>query len=107
MTEMARGRSPARKGQRAEQELVRLLLEYGLVCVRVPLSSAAGSKFTEAIHLELRGRTSRVEVKARRQFRTLQAWLAHADLLLLKADQQLPLVVLPLPLFAEIAKVRP
>jgi hypothetical protein len=99
------GRSPGRKGRRVEQELVRQLIECGLVCVRVALSGAAGGKFTGDIHLEVRGRTCRVEVKARREFRTLQTWLARTDLFLLKADRQL--VILPLPLFAELAKVRP
>src|SRR5215510_12750128 len=97
------GRFPARKGRRVEQELTRLLLELGLVCSRVPLSGAAGGDFSSDIHLEIFGQVHRVEVKARRQFRTLHAWLAGAELLLLKADYQPPLVVLPLPLFAKLA----
>jgi hypothetical protein len=47
-----------------------------------------------------------VECKARREFRTLHSWLAGADLLVLKADSQPPLVVLPLPLFAKLAGAR-
>ena len=103
---MVGGRSPARKGRRIEQELVRQLLGLGLVCSRVPLSGAAGGEFSSDIHIELFGRVHRVECKARREFRTLHSWLAGADLLVLKADSQPPLVVLPLPLFAKLAGAR-
>jgi hypothetical protein len=85
-----------------EQELVRLLPELGLVCSRVPLSGAAGGEFAGDIRLELLGRTRRVEVKARREFRTLQGWLGPAELLLLKANRQPPLVVVPLSWFAKL-----
>jgi hypothetical protein len=87
-TEMSGGRSAKRKGRRVEQELVRLLLELGLVCSRVPLSGAAGGAFSGDIQLELLGRVRTVEVKARREFRTLHNWLAGRDLLLLKGDRQ-------------------
>ena len=97
------GRSAKRKGTRIEQVLVRQLLELGLICSRVPLSGAAGGEFSGDIRLELLGHVYRVEVKARREFRTLHSWLTGNDLLLLKADRQPPLVVLPLPLFAELA----
>jgi Holliday junction resolvase len=101
---MSGGRSAKRKGTRVEQGLVRQLIELGLVCSRVPLSGAAGGNFSGDIHLELRGRVHKVEVKARREFRTLHNWLARggANLLLLKADRQGPLVVLPLSFFAEL-----
>jgi hypothetical protein len=101
---MAGGRSPARKGLRVEQELVKLLLALGLVCVRVPLSGAAGGEFTGDIHVELRGHKHRVEVKARKKFATLHSWLAGADLLILKADRQPPLVVLSLAQFVELTQ---
>jgi hypothetical protein len=100
---MTGGRSAKRKGTRIEQELVRQLLKLGLVCSRVPLSGAAGGNFSGDIHVELLGRVHKVEVKARREFRTLHDWLTGNDLLLLKADRQPPLVVLSLPLFAELA----
>jgi Holliday junction resolvase len=99
---MAGGRSPKRKGTRVERELVNLLLELGFVCSRVPLSGAAGGAWSGDIHLELLGRILKVEVKARREFATLHRWIAKADLLLLKADRQPALVVLPLALLAEL-----
>jgi hypothetical protein len=103
---MPGGRSAKRKGDRVERELVRLLCELGLPCWRVPLSGAAGGELSGDIHLELLGRTHKVEVKARHEFRTLHGWLAGADLLLLKADHRDPLVIVPVRLFAELAKVR-
>jgi hypothetical protein len=108
---MSGGRSLKRKGNRVERELVRLLCELGLPCVRVPLSGAIGGVWAGDIHLELYGRTHRIEVKARREFRTLQQWLGTNELLILKADRQDPLVLMPVRLFAELAtaaqKVRP
>ncbi len=99
---MTGGRSPRRKGVRVERELVQQLCELGLPCERVPLSGAAGGAWSGDIHIELRGRTRKIEVKARHEFRTLHGWLAGNDLLLLKADRQPPLAVLSLALLAEL-----
>src|SRR5262249_29616911 len=93
---MSGGRSPKRKGGRVERELVRLLLEHGLVCARVPLSGGLGGVWSGDIHLELLGRTYRVEVKSRARLATLHRWLSAADLLLLKANRLQPIAVLPL-----------
>jgi hypothetical protein len=100
---MAGGRSPKQKGNRVERELARLLCELGLPCVRVPLSGAIGGIWSGDIQLELRGHTRKIQVKARREFRTLHQWLSGADLLLLKADRCDPLVVMPVHLFVELA----
>jgi hypothetical protein len=99
---MSGGRSPKRNGRRVEHELVQLLCELGLPCVRVPLSGAIGGVWSDDIHLELDGCTFKIEVKARREFRTLVGWLAGADLLLLKADRQPQLAVLPVTLIAKL-----
>jgi Holliday junction resolvase len=105
------GRAPARKGARIERELVHLLCELGLPCSRVPLSGAIGGAWSGDIDLELFERTAKIQVKARREFRTLHQWLRSNELLILKADRQDPLVVMPVHLFAELAtaaqKVRP
>ena len=100
---MTGGRSPKRKGTRVERECVQHLLELGLTCMRVPLSGALGGVWGGDIELELLQRVCKVEVKARRKFDTLHGWLSGAELLILKADRQPPLVVLPLSLFAELA----
>ena len=98
---MTDGRSPKRKGTRVEQELARLLLELGFICSRVLLSGAAGSEFAGVLRVELHGHVYRVEVKARHEFRTLYR-LTHADLLLLKADRQPSLAVVPLSLLSQL-----
>jgi hypothetical protein len=69
---------------------------------RASLSGVAGGQFAGDILVELHDRVYRIEVKARRQFRALYAWLAHADLLLLKADRQPPLAVLSVSLLAQL-----
>jgi hypothetical protein len=100
---MSGGRTPKQKGTRVERELVHLLCELGLPCSRVPLSGAIAGAWSGDIDLELFDRTRKIRVKARREFRTLQQWLAGADLLLLKADRCDPIAVLPIRLFAELA----
>ena len=69
------GRAPGRKGTRVERELVHLLCELGLPCARVPLSGAIGGGWSGDIDLELFDRTAKIQVKARREFRTLHQWL--------------------------------
>jgi hypothetical protein len=83
--------------------MARLLCEHSLNCARVPLSGAIGGAYSGDIDLELHGRVAKIQIKARREFRTLHRWLRGADLLLLKADHCDPIAVLPLHLFAELA----
>jgi hypothetical protein len=104
---MSGGRSPKRKGNRVERELVHLLCELGLPCARVPLSGAIGGAWSDDIELELFNHTYKIQVKARRDFRTVQQWLAGADLLLLKANRCDPLVVMPVHLFIQLARRQP
>src|SRR6185503_1351226 len=108
---MSSGRSAQRQRVRIEYEVVPLLCELVLPCARVPFSGAIGGAYSGDIDLELCGRIARIQAKFRREFRTLHQWLAANELLILKADHQDPLVVIPVHLFAELAtatqKVRP
>jgi hypothetical protein len=99
---MSGGRAPKRNGVRAKQALVRLLCELGLPCARVPLSGAIGGAWPGDIQLELRSSTLKIEVKARREFRTPHHRLAGVDPVPLKGDHQQPLAVLPIALLAEL-----
>jgi hypothetical protein len=57
------------------------------------------------LSVPLLGRDMAVEVKIRSNgFRELYRWLAGADLLIVRADRDRPLVVVPLVLAAEIAR---
>jgi hypothetical protein len=80
------------------------LLQHGLSAERVPLSGSAGGRFVGDLLLTLAGRDHIVEVKCRGNgFAQLYEWLDGRDILIVKADRRDPLVVLPLPLAAEIA----
>ena len=69
----------------------------------MPLSGAAGGQWSCDIHVPLLGRTRRIEVKTRGDgFKQLYAWIAGADLLIVKADRRDPLAVLPLALVVEL-----
>jgi hypothetical protein len=87
------GRRSRNKGARIEREIVRALQAKGLAASRVPLSGAVGGRFSGDVVLPLLGRDLCVEVKARADgFRELYSWLAHRDVLIVKADRQPPLV---------------
>jgi Holliday junction resolvase len=100
------GRRSRSKGVRAERGIVNALQAHGIAAVRVPLSGAAGGRFSGDVVLPLMGRDLCVEVKVRANgFRELYRWLADRDVLIVKADRQEPLVVVRLSLAAEIAKL--
>jgi hypothetical protein len=103
---MTGGNSPRDKGRRAEQNLVRLLQEAGFAAQRVPLSGAAHGRFSADISLPLLGVDRRIEVKCRADgFREIYRWIDGADLLILRADYRIPLVVMRLPLAISIARI--
>jgi Holliday junction resolvase len=98
------GRASRRKGDRLERALVRVLQNNGFAAERVPLSGAAGGSYTGDLTVPLLGRDLRVEAKSRGTgFNQLYRWLDGADLLIVRADRQEPLVVAPLKLAIEIA----
>lgn len=81
------------------------LQEAGLAAERVPLSGAAHGRFNGDVSVPLLGIDRRCELKARSDgFKELYKWLGGADLLVVKADRQVPLVVVPLQLAIELIK---
>jgi Holliday junction resolvase len=102
------GRRSRSKGVRTERSIVNALKVSGIAAVRVPLSGAVGGRFAGDIVLPLVGRDLCVEVKARAHgFRELYSWLDGRDMLIVEADRCEPLVIVRLPLAAEIAELVP
>jgi hypothetical protein len=98
------GRAPRQKGDRAERIVVRLLQALGLKAARVPLSGSAGGHFAGDAVVQLQGRALRIEIKCRgRGFKQTYDWIASTDVLVVKADRQELLAVLPLKLAIEIS----
>ncbi len=89
------GKRPKRKGDRAEREVVKRLVEAGLTAKRVPLSGNV-TGYPGDVCVTLKGRELCLEVKARKDFKTLYDWLEHRDGLILKADRKEPLIVMRL-----------
>ncbi|MDQ3397870.1 MAG: hypothetical protein M3511_08895 [Deinococcota bacterium] len=94
-------KSPKRKGDRNERELVKHLEAAGIPAKRVPLSGSAKG-YPGDVCATLAGRELCLEVKARRDFKALHAWLEHRDGLILKADRKEPLMVLRLSDFLKV-----
>jgi hypothetical protein len=94
------GRSPKRKGNGFEREVVAALQELG------PLSgSVKTSKFDHDISCPVRGVDRRLECKRRaRAFATIDAMLASNYALIVRDDRSRPLVVMTLTTFAELAR---
>jgi Holliday junction resolvase len=100
----AGGRRSRDKGNRAERAIVKFLQDRGFAAERVPLSGAAGGSYRGDLTVPILNVDRVVEVKVRANgFRELYGWLEDRDLLIVRADRQQPLVIIPLKLAAENA----
>ena len=95
------GKASRDKGGRVEREIVRRHRDLGVHAERVPLSGAAGGRFSGDVEVYPFGTDEAplvTEVKARRQgagFKVIEAWLGENDALFLRRDRAEPLVLLP------------
>ena len=91
------GRRSRSKGLRGERAIVHMLQERGRAAERVPLSGAAGGRYTGDISVPVLGIDRLLEVKVRANgFRELYGWLADNYALVVRADRKRPLLVIPL-----------
>lgn len=98
------GRRSRDKGNRAERALVRWLQERGFAAERVPLSGACGGSYTGDVTWPVLGSDRVGEVKVRAKgFSQLYGWLQGNDFLVVRSDRREPLLVIRLPLAAEVA----
>jgi hypothetical protein len=103
---MARGGKASRqKGDRFERLIVALAQEQGFAAERIPLSGSAGGKFCGDVSIPLLGIDRRAEAKIiGNGFKRIYDWLDGRDFLIVRADRQRPVVVIPLELALTIAK---
>jgi hypothetical protein len=100
------GRRSRSKGLRGERAIVHMLQERGRAAERVPLSGAAGGRYTGDISVPVLGVDRILEVKVRANgFRELYSWLAENYALVVKADRQRPLLVIPLEIAVDVLDV--
>lgn len=87
------------KGDRVERKVVDMHGLLGIDTDRVPLSGAAGGRYSGDVAIDMPGvGFLHGEVKARATgggFKTLEKWLGANELLFLVRDRQEPLVVMP------------
>ena len=96
------GKSQRDKGNRTERQLVNIFRAYGIDAKRVPLSGAA-SGFKGDIIAIIDGQDWRIESKVRSNgFKQIYGWLDGNDALVVKADRQQALMVMPLRKFCEL-----
>ncbi len=82
------------KGNRVENQMVKLLLDADIPAQRVPLSGQVGGLFSGDIRI---AESYTAEVKARKNgegFATIQKWLGENEFLFLKQDRKPPFVVM-------------
>ena len=102
------GKASRDKGLRRERAVVELHMKCGIHAERVPLSGASHYQGNGAdVDIYARGNEPlKAEVKARADgagFKTLAQWLGDNDALILVRDRATPLVVLPMPIWLEVA----
>lgn len=85
-----------RKGARVEREIKRLFEDNGFKVVR-----SAGSKGETDLYIYNKVISLGIQVKARKNV-GLYNLLGSADALVIKADRQEPLIVMPLKTFLEV-----
>jgi len=98
------GKSQRDKGARVERAIVKLHLDAGVPCQRVPLSGAAGGMFTGDLAIGPKGSLVG-EVKSRKggkSFKQIEDWLGQNHALFLHRDRQLPMVVLPWAIYERL-----
>jgi hypothetical protein len=94
------GKRSRSKGAREELAIVKLLQRNGFAASKVSAMYRAGPDLS----LPLLGSNRAVEVKVRAgAFKELYRWLVDRDILIIRADRQKPLVIVPLDLAAEVA----
>ena len=102
------GKPSRDKGMRAEREIVHLHVDMGIHAERVPLSGAAGGRFSGDVDIYVHGPNQAPlvgEVKARKNgagFATLERWMGENDILFLRRDRAEPMVVLPWATWVQI-----
>ena len=97
-----KARSAKAKGTKLEVETVKSMEACGLTVRRQP-GSGIYSDFPHDVQLMHCGKRYIVECKARKNgFKTLENWRKQADLLVIKADREPPMVYMSLRLFAEM-----
>ena len=96
------GKPSRDKGCRFERSIVNAFKANDIEAKRVPLSGAADG-FKGDVLVEGKGKTYRLELKARQSgFKQLYGWLDGNDALVVKADRQEALVILPLSEFINL-----
>ncbi len=104
------GRKHRQKGDRVEREIVKLHTDLGVEAQRVPLSGAAGGRFSGDVDVFLFGSEVAplvAEVKARKDgsgFVQLERWLGDNDALFLRRNLADPMIVLPWSTWVRILK---
>jgi hypothetical protein len=102
---MTGGRSPKRKGNGFEREVVLRLQDLGLAAERIPLSGAAGGSFDHDVSCPVRGVDAKLECKRRaRAFVGLDKMLGANYALVCRDDRSRTLVVMSLENFAGLAR---
>jgi len=100
------GKASRDKGNREERLLVKFLQGHGFGAERVPLSGAAGGRFSSDVTVPFLGLDRRIEVKVREHgFAQIYDWLEGNDFLVVRSDRNPPLVVMPLKFAVQIAQL--
>jgi len=98
------GKMQRDKGNRFERTIVNVFKAFDIPAQRVPLSGA--TEYAKGdIEITIQEKIYRIECKARGTgFKQLYTWIDGNDLLVIKADRQPALVVIPLEQFCQLVR---
>jgi len=97
------GRKSKDKGYRHENQTAKRWRAKGLDCVRMPLSGALGGQWAGDLRATICGRELVIQLKALADgWKGIYSAIRNHDCLIIKADHEDPLVVMPEALFLSL-----
>lgn len=97
-----------RRGYAVEKLLERKHRDAGIPCERVPLSGSIGGAYAGDLAIpSVSGREFTIESKARKTgtgFKVLEGWMEDKDILMIKRNNQEPMVVMSWEIYEKLMK---
>jgi hypothetical protein len=100
------GKFSREKGMRYERHVVHRFQEAGFAAERIPLSGAAGGRFSGDVSVPVLGMDVTLECKKRANgFKELYGWLAEHHAVVVAADNKPDLICLKLSDYIRLAQI--
>ena len=102
------GKMQRDKGARVERLILKKMTDKGISCERVPLSGAVNYQNNRSdIDIYTGNHHFKAEVKGRKlaTWKTMEKWLGDSDILILKANNEEPVVAMPFDILTRLLQL--